>query len=147
MKLIDTDETILIITGSDIRAEERDRPVAYELKSEIDRRGQGVAFRRGVVVGDSWYLENRVFHANPMIAVGGPGVNAVSAQIVNDIPTVWGLRNEAYVQCAFEGDQKRAALWGMNTEATAAAVRAFMSERHLDRLLSLIWKFPSEMYA
>ena len=76
MKLVDTEETIVLVTGSDIRAEERDRPTAYRLKAEVDRRGDGQAFRRAVVVGDVWYLENRIFHLNPTIAIGGPGVGA-----------------------------------------------------------------------
>ena len=49
MKLVDTEETIVLVTGSDIRAEERDRPTAYRLKAEVDRRGDGQAFRRAVV--------------------------------------------------------------------------------------------------
>ena len=39
MKLLDTDETILLVTGTGIAAEERDRPLAYWLKGEIDQRG------------------------------------------------------------------------------------------------------------
>ena len=37
MKLIDTDETVVLVTGTSLTAEERDRPTAYSLKAEIDR--------------------------------------------------------------------------------------------------------------
>ena len=52
MKLVDTDETVVLVTGSSITAEERDLPLAYLLKAEIDRRGDGLAYRRAVVVDD-----------------------------------------------------------------------------------------------
>ena len=41
MKLVDTEETVVLVTGSSLTAEERDRPLAYLLKAEIDRRGRG----------------------------------------------------------------------------------------------------------
>ena len=65
MKLLDTDETILLVTGTGIAAEERDRPLAYWLKGEIDQRGASHPYRRGIVVGDAWYVENRIFQLNP----------------------------------------------------------------------------------
>ena len=73
MKLVDTEETIVLVTGSSPAAEERDRPLAYRLKAEIDRRGAGHAYRRAVVVADLWYLQNRTFQLNPTVAIGGPG--------------------------------------------------------------------------
>ena len=42
MKLVDTDETVVLVTGASITAEERDLPLAQVLKSEIDRRGDGL---------------------------------------------------------------------------------------------------------
>jgi len=146
MKLVDTDETVVIVTGSDIRAEERDRPTAYRLKQEIDRRSDGQVFRRAVVVGDSWYLENRVFHLNPSIAVGGPGVNALAAELSQSLPLVWTQDQRVYVQANLEADPKRAVLWGMDAEATMVAVQAFVSQGFLDDLLRRIWRFRTEVY-
>ena len=82
MKLVDTDETVVLVTGASITAEERDLPLAQRLKAEIDRRGDGLAYRRAVVVSDAWYLENRLFHLNPTIAIGGPGANGVSPGVL-----------------------------------------------------------------
>ena len=146
MKLVDTDETVVIVTGSDLRAEERDRPTAYRLKQEIDRRSDGQVFRRAVVVGDSWYLENRVFHLNPSIAVGGPGVNGLAAELAQSLPLVWTQDQRAYVQANLEGDPKRAVLWGVDAEATMVAVQAFVSQGFLDDLLRRIWRFRTEVY-
>ncbi|HWA56149.1 MAG TPA: hypothetical protein VG692_02790 [Gemmatimonadales bacterium] len=143
MKLVDTDETVVIVTGSDLRAEERDRPTAYRLKQEIDARSDGQAFRRAVVVGDSWYLENGIFHLNPSIAVGGPGVNGLAAQLAQQVPVTWSQDQRAYVQTDFDGDPKRALLWGMDAESTMTAVQAFVVQGFLEDLLRRIWRFKS----
>jgi hypothetical protein len=146
MKLIDTDETVIIVTGSEIRAEERDRPTAYRLKEEIDRRSDGQPFRRAVVVGDAWFLDHRVFHLNPCIAVGGPGVNGLTAELSQQVPVAWTQDQRAYVQVDFENPAKRAALWGVDAEATMLAVQTFVSRGFLDDLLRRIWRFRTEVY-
>jgi hypothetical protein len=141
MKLVDTEETVVLVTGSSITAEERDRPLAYALKAEIDRRGFGHAYRRAVVVADIWYLENRTFHLNPTIAIGGPGVNGVSQEFGSQLPTVYNRDEEVFVQADFEGELKRATLWGMNAAFTALAVDVFTTHGYLDELLQRIWRF------
>jgi hypothetical protein len=146
MKLVDTDETVVLVTGSDLRAEERDRPTAYRLKQEIDRLSDGQPFRRAVVVGDGWFLENRVFHLNPTIAVGGPGVNGLAAELAQQIPVLWSRDQRTFVQADFEQDPKRALLWGMDAETTMVAVEAFVSQGFLADLLRRIWRFRTEVY-
>lgn len=146
MKLIDTDETVIIVTGTDLRAEERDRPTAYRLKEEIDARSDGQRFRRAVVVGDHWYLENRVFQLNPTVAIGGPGVNALAARLANTLPMLWSQDEQAFLQADLDGDPKRALLWGMNAGATMLAVQAFSSQGYLEDLLRRIWKFRTETF-
>jgi hypothetical protein len=141
MKLVDTEETIVLVTGSSLTAEERDRPLAYLLKSEIDRRGAGHAYRRAVVVGDVWYLENRIFHLNPTIAIGGPGVNGVAQEFGAFLPTLYSREEEVFVQADFDGELKRASLWGINAACTAAAVEVFSTQGHLEELLGRIWRF------
>jgi hypothetical protein len=141
MKLVDTEETVVLVTGSSLTAEERDRPLAYLLKSEIDRRGAGHAYRRAVVVGDVWYLENRLFHHHPTIAVGGPGVNGVAQEFTSLLPTIYNREEQVFVQADFEGEPKRATLWGVNAAATAAAVEVFTTQGHLEELLGRIWRF------
>jgi len=141
MKLVDIEETIVLVTGTSLPAEERDRPLAYQLKAEIDRRGAGHAYRRAVVVADAWYLENRTFHLNPTIAIGGPGVNGVTQEFTAFLPTVYSRDDAVFVQVDFEGELKRAALWGANTASTAAAVEVFTTQGQLDDLLGKVWRF------
>ena len=146
MKLIDTDETVVLVTGSSVTAEERDRPLAYRLKSEVDRRGSGHAYRRAVVVADLWYLQNQIFHLNPTIAIGGPGANGVSHDFGATLPTVYSRDERVFVQADFEAELKRASLWGVDAACTAAAVDVFMSEGYLDDLLSRIWRFRTGVF-
>jgi hypothetical protein len=141
MKLVDTEETVVLVTGSSLTAEERDRPLAYLLKGEIDRRGAGHAYRRAVVVADAWYLENRLFHLNPTIAIGGPGVNGVTQEFTAFLPMIYTREEEVFVQAEFDGELKRAALWGANAASTAAAVEVFTTQGYLEDLLGRIWRF------
>lgn len=146
MKLVDTEETVVLVTGTSLTAEERDRPLAYLLKGEIDRRGIGHAYRRAVVVGDAWYLEHRIFHLNPTIAIGGPGANGVAREFGTYLPTIYNRNDEVIVQADFEGDLKRAALWGVNSAATASAVEVFTTQGHLEELLGKIWRFRTGVF-
>lgn len=141
MKLVDTDETVVIVIGSDLRAEERDRPTANRLKQEIDARSDGQPFRRAVVVGDAWFLDNGIFQLNPAIAVGGPGVNALAAQLAQVTPVSWSQDQRAFVQNDFDADPKRAVLWGVDAESTMTAVQVFVAQGFLDDLLRRIWRF------
>ena len=146
MKLVDTEETVVLVTGSSLTAEERDRPLAYRLKAEIDRRGSGHAYRRAVVVADIWYQQNRIFQLNPTIAIGGPGANGVSQDFAETLPTVYERDERVFVQADFEAEAKRASLWGIDASCTAAAVEVFMTQGYLDNLLSLIWRFRTGVF-
>ena len=140
MKLIDTDETVLIVTGTEIPAEMNDRPIAYRLKEEIDRRGTGHSFRRAVVVSDHWYAENRIFHLCPTVAIGGPGVNRVAAALLNDLPMIVQRGDRVFVQGNWDGETKRACLWGADRDYTAEAVERFVKDGFCTQFLASVWK-------
>ncbi len=140
MKLIDTDETVLIVTGSDIPAEMNDRPTAYGLKAELDRLGAGVPWRGGLVVSDRWYADNRLFHLCATVAIGGPGVNGVAAALVDELPVLVRRDDRVFVQGAWDGEQKRVSLWGMDRAATAEAVEVFLREGHCAGFLAAAWR-------
>jgi hypothetical protein len=145
MKLIDTDETILLVTGSGIAAEERDRPLAYWLKAEIDKRGQGHPFRRAVVVADAWYMEHRVFHLNPAIMVGGPGVNLGARELAEKLPVTREEGERVFVQAGGVDDVPKACLWGMDASATQEAVRLFVQEGMLTTMLERVWRLRPDV--
>lgn len=145
MKLLDTEETIIIVTGSTDSAVERDRPLARRLQAEIDRRGEGQLYRRAIVTDDTWYLDSGVLQRHPTIAIGGPGANAVTQQFATELPMLFSSEDDVFVQADLEGDVKRAGLWGGNAAATSSAVDAFIIHGHLDELLRRIWRFRTEL--
>ncbi len=146
MKLLDYDETIVIVTGSSPSAAERDRPLADELKARIDAMGVGHASRRAIIVTAHQFLTTmRDFHGNPTIAIGGPGVNGVAAELAGVIPAVHNDGDRVIVQAELEGDAKRVACWGVDADATARAVEVFVEAGHLERLLGRIWRFRTDV--
>lgn len=145
MKLLDTEETIVLVTGSGEGAIQRDRPLALWLQAEIARRGDGQAYRRAVVTDDAWYLESGVLHQHPTIAIGGPGANEVMQQFAPALPTVFNDEERVFVQADLEGELKRVGLWGADAASTSAAVDAFVVHGFLDDLLRRIWRFRTEM--
>lgn len=145
MKLLDYDETIVIVTGSGARALEHDMPLADMLKARIDRLGTGHAYRRAVIVQDRRFLEMRDFHGNPTIAIGGPGVNGVAAELAGAIPAVFNDGDRVIVQADFEGDAPRVACWGTDGEATVRAVEIFADDGYLDQLLTRVWRFRTDV--
>ena len=69
---------ILIATGSTLRAEQMDRPLAYYLQTQIDELGAGHEDRLALVISDRYYLTHPDLHELPLISIGGPGVNRVA---------------------------------------------------------------------
>lgn len=137
-RYFDLRSTVLIVVGHGILPEEEDRPIAYELKREINARAGGAEGRAGVVVTDVWILNNELGEFFPAIAVGGPGVNAFTAQLYEDLPIAFARDQQVFIQMATEG--KRAALWGMDQAGTREAVQIFVRDGLLERFLDLVWR-------
>jgi hypothetical protein len=139
-RYFDLRTTVLIVVGHGILPEEEDRPLAYELKAAVNARGAGSAGHAGVVVTDVWLINAELGEFFPAIAVGGPGVNALTAQIYSELPVAFTRDQQVFVQVAEQG--KRAALWGMDQAGTRDAVRAFVNDGYLERFLDLVWRKP-----
>lgn len=138
-RYFDVRSTVLIVVGYGILAEEEDRPLAYDLKRAIVTRGQGAEGRGAVVVTDMWMVNQEMAELFPAIAVGGPGVNAFAAQVYEGLPVAFARDERVFIQVS-EQPGKRAALWGMDQDATREAVERFVKEGFLDRFLELVWK-------
>lgn len=137
-RYFDLRETVLIVVGHGILAEEEDRPPAYDLKRLVNARANGAASRRGVVVTDVWLIGQELGDFFPAIAVGGPDANAFTEQIYGDLPLLAERDQESFVQMAEGG--KRAAVWGTSPRATREAVDTFVREGLLERFLELAWR-------
>lgn len=137
MKLVDRRQTVIVVVGG--AESNADRPLALALQKEIDARGIAL-YRRALVIGDGSYLDRPDLHHHPTITIGGPGVNAVAARFVPELPTLWQADEQSFVQLELATDPKRVALWGMSAAATAQAVDVFMAQGLLDLLLDRIWQ-------
>ena len=137
-RYFDVRSTILLVVGYGILPEEQDRPIAYDLKRLIDTRGRGDGSRSAVVLTDMWMMNQEMAEFFPAIAIGGPGVNAFTAQIYEELPVAFTRDQQIFIQLNPEGG-KRAAVWGMDHRATRDAVEVFVKEGFLDRFLDLVW--------
>jgi hypothetical protein len=135
-RYFDIHSTVLLVVGYGILPEEEDRPIAYELKRLINTRGQGE--KSAVVVSDMWVLNQEMGEFFPAIAIGGPGVNALTAQIYEELPVAFTQDQQMFIQMNSDRG-KRAALWGMDHQGTRRAVEVFVKDGFLDRFLDLVW--------
>ena len=137
-RYFDIRSTVLLVVGYGILPEEEDRPVAYELKREINSRRNGSDDRSAVVVTDMWMLNQEMAEMFPGIAIGGPGVNAFTAQVYEDLPLAFSRDQQVFIQMNQERG-RRVALWGMGRDGTREAAELFVKEGLLDRFLDLVW--------
>ncbi|HET8575956.1 MAG TPA: hypothetical protein VFO18_02565 [Methylomirabilota bacterium] len=137
-RYFDIRSTVLIVVGYGILPEEEDRPIAYELKRAINSRSEGAENRSAVVVTDMWMLNQEMAELFPAIAVGGPGANAFTAQVYEELPVAFTRNQQVFIQMDPDSG-KRAALWGMDHATTREAIEVFMKDGFLDRFLDLVW--------
>jgi hypothetical protein len=137
-RYFDVRNTVLLVVGYGILPEEEDRPVAYEVKRQINARSKGGDDKRAVVVTDMWILSQEMAELFPAIAVGGPAVNAFAAQIYEDLPLVFTREQQVFIQMDQDGG-KRAALWGMDSQFTREASEVFVRDGFLDSFLDIVW--------
>lgn len=140
---------LLIVTGSTLRAEEADRPLAYYLQQQIERRLAGMdpaAPRLAVrVVADFRWLHEDAFHALPTISLGGPGVNALAQRWLDELPLCLAVDDHYFIQMQPDVEELKASVWGMDNPDTQIAVSAFLQRclpRFLDRYLALAEQEP-----
>lgn len=126
---------IVIVTGSGVRAEECDRPLAYRLQRLIRKRMPREVWLRPVVIGDIWYLNSEPLQQMPTISIGGPGVNAVSQFFFPKLPTALGIDGMLLIQMDVALEDHRCCIWGMDHKKTVAALKVFAMGGYLDRFL------------
>jgi hypothetical protein len=129
---------LLIVTGSTLRAEELDRPLAYYLQQQVDRvsRRLGLAFEVRVIADFRW-LNQEDLQDIPTISVGGPGVNELAKVWVKGeftVPFSLAVDEQYCIQMDPDLLILRASLWGMDNATTQIAVSVFV-DRFLPRFL------------
>jgi hypothetical protein len=129
---------LLIVTGSTLRAEEVDRPLAYYLKQRVEQyqaehkpSGGPLDVR---VVADFRWIHDEPLHTLPTISVGGPGVNALAHRWLEVVPVSLAVDGRYYLQMDPDLEEPRASIWGMDNVTTQVAVSVFI-DRFLPRFL------------
>lgn len=107
------DYSILVVTGSNLRAEYADRPLAYQLQEAIEQTALEQDHQiKTLVISDLWYLNTQCLQNMPMISIGGPGVNAVSAHLYKKLSNALVAENALVIQMDPELKDLRACIWG-----------------------------------
>jgi hypothetical protein len=130
---------ILIVTGSTMRAEQMDRPLAYYLQLQIEQLATGHDDRRAVVLSDRYYLKHPDLHRLPLISVGGPGVNRVAQKLLKKLPAILSAENRFFIQMDPNREDRRASVWGLDNAQTRTAVATF-AECYLPRFTEACWQ-------
>ena len=132
---------ILIVTGSTLRAEEVDRPLAYYLKQQVEQQvarrvaeGTDDEAAQVLVIADFRWMSEEPLQVAPTISVGGPGVNALAHRWFEDLPFSLAVDEQYCIQMDPELAEARASLWGMDNPTTQIAVSIFV-DRFLPHFL------------
>jgi hypothetical protein len=133
---------LLIVTGSTLRAEEMDRPLAYYLKQRIEESlAQAVAAgKRNLddylvrVVADFRWIHDEPLQNLPTISIGGPGVNALSHRWLEEVPVSLSFNERYFIQMDPDLAEPRASIWGMDNASTQLSVSVFV-DRFLPQFL------------
>ncbi len=133
---------ILIVTGSSLRAEQMDRPLAYYLQTQIGELAKESQERMALVLSDRYYLSHPDLHHLPMISVGGPGVNRVAQKLLKKLHAVLAVEDKFFIQMDPCGQDLRASIWGMDNPQTQIAVVTF-AERYLPNFTQVCWRRPA----
>jgi hypothetical protein len=129
---------ILIVTGSTIRAEQMDRPLAYYLQSQVEKLCEGHEGCPALVISDRYYLSHPDLHELPLISIGGPGVNRLAQKLLKKLPAALAVEDGFYIQLDPESEDMRASIWGLDNPQTQIAVITF-AERFLPRFTQVCW--------
>ncbi len=136
---------VLIVTGSTLRAEEVDRPLAYYLKQRVEQylaehesSGGPIQVR---VIADFRWIHDEPLQDLPTISIGGPGVNALAHRWLEEVPVSLAVDERYYLQMDPDLDEPRVSAWGMDNPTTQIAVSLFI-DRFLPRFLDLCLAAP-----
>jgi hypothetical protein len=138
---------LLIVTGSTLRAEQLDRPLAYYLRQQVEEHlgalgPEAEAFDVRVVADFRW-LNDELLQRLPTISVGGPGVNALAQSWLEELPLSLAVDEQFFIQMDPDLDELRVSIWGMDNATTQIAVSVFV-QRFLPGFLERCAAEPPE---
>jgi hypothetical protein len=139
---VDLTHLILIVVGAHLRAEVADRPLAYRLRDVINQwvliRASGSNIKPSpLVCSDVWYVNQPTLQQRPVISLGGPGINVLSAFFAKKLVNARVPDQNIVIQLDPEFVDLRACVWGMNHHWTVKALDLFV-QQHLDDYLRAV---------
>lgn len=144
MAEIDIQTLVCVVVGVQLRAELGDRPLAYRVEQELRARLEAALGKpppgelprlSPVVITDVYYLNNEQMQSRPAISVGGPAMNALSALLVDQLPTAVAIENTLVIQMDLEMKDHRCAVWGMDHLDTVRCIDLFIAKGYLDQFV------------
>ena len=137
---------LLIVTGSTLRAEEMDRPLAYYLKRRVEEaieasKDVDLADYEVHVVADFRWLHDDSLQSMATISLGGPGVNELAHRWLEELPVALAVNERYFIQLDPDLAEAHASVWGMDNATTQIAVSVFL-DRFLPRFLERCATIP-----
>jgi len=146
------DNTILIVTGSTLRAEQYDRPLAYQLRKEVFKTFTEITAPaiyamplEVIVLSDLWYLNSEQLHDLPTISIGGPNANGVSAFYYNKLDHKLSVNDSVLIQMDPYLQNLKVAVWGQNHMSTQEATDIFIKQSYLAEFVSAVSRNYNEI--
>jgi hypothetical protein len=148
VKSVANRETIAVVVGTSLVAELLDRQVAQALRTLIDEKGKPLPYRRAVVVTDrGWSDLNWFWAENPVIAIGGPAINALSAEFLRTSEEISPQGTYKLDHSGLTGFYRKSnrghpqiGLWGNTATGTRRAVEIYAAKPEgLEVFLSMCW--------
>jgi serine/threonine protein kinase len=136
----DRRDTVLIVVGGGLVEQLTDGIAAGRLREYINERGRGHETRWAAVVTDVGVLGEERGMDCPVIALGFPEANRVTARLAEELPSDPGAPGWSYLRHDLAHAGRRIALWGQSPiEGAPSIVDYFISSGLLDRFLEVVW--------
>ena len=139
-KFPDPKKGILIAIGYSVMPQAFDMIPALRLHSEINRLGDVHQSKRACIVTDAGLLEAKEYSNSPLISIGGPVVNKITAALKNQLPDDPISTKHVKIQHDMNNGVTRVALWGSGSIECARAVDLFISSGLLNTFLKMLWE-------
>ncbi len=126
-----------IVVGIHLHAEAHDRPLAYKLHHHLIAWQEVICDEialEPVIMTDIWYLNHAAIHQQPVITIGNPKHNALTAFLTDKVPTVHAIDRSHLIQMDPAGLILKVCLWGEEAADTLTSVEGFC-DRFMDDYL------------
>jgi len=136
----DRKDSVLIVIGDHASALFNDGFHAQRIRHKINGTGKPDPFRWAAIVTDAALLRDERYLECPLISIGGPASNRITARLHEQVPRADVSRENIQVHHNIESGDRRMILWGPLASDTGEAVEYALVSDLLDRFLKMIWK-------